>query len=591
MKLLLLTTGESVALVSALALALFAAPLLRATGDDQWEFISLYDDYTNFEVNPVLLPSSAAAASCAGAPSSCAHDASNASTSLFSWHNLYAMATMRRINVYEPLSWLLKAAIVHFVGMDATLLYLVHPMHVEVVAWPSAQPYALAALFANLSLASYLQKKKSALQSARGNRSRTPAYEQAQHAVDEACESAGLDWLVAAFFLCCVLSKSVAVLLPVAFFLVDVLVVYRINTSGSGFTMRAALKSTRRKAPVLVIFLAFIVITLWSNGESWEDMITLSLPERALKAAMAPAWTLRHLLWPARLRMHYQLREADLDLFGNMDALLSIAALVLWVLAGVWRWRQQRSPVAFLATAYFCAMLLPTSGLVQHGIVTQGCDRYAYFPSTIFVPLLGYAFGRALVGVSYGAVLCASVLLSKAQMETWRNERTLYEHSIRLDPTDWRMYSWLAKTLASASPPVCAAEPQKCQQLWRLARTFAPTRSLTGVLFRTKVLVPLGEFDLACSVYEQLLLMHPDSPAVLNNIGVCRLLRGAVTLSGARELFARAVDAADTGKYAQGSVAHTLENFEAWVAAFREEHGDREPTNQERLTFSDWVMV
>lgn len=288
-------------------------------------------------------------------------------------------------------------------------------------------------------------------------------------------------------------------------------------------------------------------------------------------------------------------------------------------------------------------MLLPTSGLIQHGIVTQGCDRYAYFPSAIFVPLLGHVVGQALVGseaprgrrftqqrqrsspsstfasVSYGATLIAFVLLSNAQMETWRNERALYEHSLRscttwtlpnsrticpnptlharcllssrLDPTDWRMYSWLAKTLASATPPVCVDEPETCQQLWRLARTFAPTRSLTGVLFRTKVLVPLGEFDLACSTYEQLLLAHPESPPVLNNVGVCRLLRGVVALSEARELFTRAAHAPDTAMYAQGSVAHTLAKFEAWAAAFREVHGDREPTEQERLTFNDWVMV
>lgn len=219
MLLLLLTRGEWVALLCAVTAMLFASPLLR--NRSHWEFLFHCDDGTNFITNPILQRDF-----------------------LFSYENLYTMATTRKISVYEPLSWLLKALIVQSVGLDSwairvvtlvlhfaaglvltrvsvllielnnllckvsthnnkgpadvhepiqtdtipestkhedpqrcryvlgcclsTLLYLVHPINVEVIGWASAQPYTLSAVFANLALLRYLQALRLYLQ--RNNR-------------------------------------------------------------------------------------------------------------------------------------------------------------------------------------------------------------------------------------------------------------------------------------------------------------------------------------------------------------------------------------------------------------------------------------
>lgn len=156
------------------------------------------------------------------------------------------------------------------------------------------------------------------------------------------------------------------------------------------------------------------------------------------------------------------------------------------------------------------------------------------------------------------------------------------------------MYTWLATVLASTTPPLCTKDPQSCTRLWRLARVFAPTKSLNGKLLRTKALIPLGEFDLACESYEELVLAHPSSRPLLNNIGVCRLLRGGITLNEARSLFTRAA-ASDRGheraEFWHNSITRTLTKFEAWAATIPTEHGDREPTPEERWTFNGWLMV
>ncbi|GAB9477588.1 hypothetical protein Gpo141_00014689, partial [Globisporangium polare] len=260
----------------------------------------------------------------------------------------------------------------------SALLFLVHPIHVEVVAWPSAQPYAQAVLFANVSLLVYVEALHLDLQRSRAN---SPF---------ERTGPRKSDWLVAGLYLCSVLSKSMTVLLPAVFVLLDLLVMLRLyDISPLQLKPRDLLTYVSTKAPVLVVMLAFIGVTIWSNVQGSVDVFVLSLPERILKVLVVPAWTMGHILWPAKLRVHYQTHEDSWSL-ANPECLVCIAALVLCVLAALWLWKMHQAPQLLLGVAYFLAMALPTSGLVQHGVVSQGCDRYAYFPSAVLVPFGGY---------------------------------------------------------------------------------------------------------------------------------------------------------------------------------------------------------
>ncbi|GAB9474532.1 Peptidase m24, partial [Globisporangium polare] len=99
--LLLLTRGEWVAMLCVLTIALYVSPLLLSPSDE-WQFMLQNDDYDNFVRNPVLQ-----------------------GDFLFSYEKLYAMATMRKINVYEPLSWLLKAMIVQCAGLNSWAIRVV----------------------------------------------------------------------------------------------------------------------------------------------------------------------------------------------------------------------------------------------------------------------------------------------------------------------------------------------------------------------------------------------------------------------------------------------------------------------------------
>ncbi|GMF57508.1 unnamed protein product [Phytophthora fragariaefolia] len=188
---LVLSAGEAVFCLCAVLVALYVSPLFLDDGSSKWEFLLTWDDRDNFVDNEVI-------------------------QSGLGLGNLYDMFTMTKINVYEPFGWILKAVEVQTFGLDswrirlvsaalhfgaATVLarasaallnvvallsdikaedqvdkeqreknhllgccvsatvFAIHPVHVEVVAWPSAQPYTLCALFGNLALFTYVQAR------------------------------------------------------------------------------------------------------------------------------------------------------------------------------------------------------------------------------------------------------------------------------------------------------------------------------------------------------------------------------------------------------------------------------------------------
>lgn len=468
-------------------------------------------------------------------------------------------------------------------------------------------------------------------------------------------------------YLCSVLSKSVAVLLPAAFFLIDIFIWLKLNHGDQRLvctiTPAMAAKYVAQKALVLTIMLSFIGVTIWSNeeGSTDSDTIELSLSERILKATMAPAWIVTQMAWPTQLRAHYQLREDELDLLGNPECLLSVLSLVLSVFWGISQWLEDRSPQLLLASAYFCAMVLPTCGLIAHGMVSMNCDRYAYFPSAVFVPFGGYWLAAflfegdddrrtqrktavsaerddppertvsssvsknsvnqasvsraradsdasgfsssviqllkghiplsALLWVIFVTVLSLSLILSTQRLENWRTERNLYSSSLRVDASDWRVYSTQFETLLY-TPKCRSAEDPQCRLLWELSFAFAPTRTLKAKLHRLKIMFALGDREEACRMYAELLNAFPTSAHTMNNVGICKFRVGY--LDDALSLFYRAAYAPGYRPLVDNDGKNVpLNNYRAldrWLDAFRAEHGERLPNAAERGQFAVVLM-
>ncbi|KAF1332939.1 hypothetical protein FI667_g3225, partial [Globisporangium splendens] len=281
-------------------------------------------------------------------------------------------------------------------------------------------------------------------------------------------------------------------------------------------------------------------------------------------------------------------------------------------------------------------MLLPTTGLIQHGMISRGCNRYAYSPCAVLVPFGGRALGdilfaaegeheeqrvsspehtsnsrngtrrkagkgqvdevpartskhyeaipstksaKAHVWLAFVSIFWVSILLSSQQMETWWNETTLYAYSVRVDPSDWRMYAFQGELLMNASPG-CATKDLQCRLVWELPYIFSLTTSLKAQLHRIKVLVVLGNIDHACEQYTKALQVHPHSVHLFNNVGFCQIRYGF--LDDARNPFVRATHSPVGNADVYETPLWNIRVIDAWVADFRAQHGDRVPSAGER---------
>ncbi|OWZ11249.1 hypothetical protein PHMEG_00015761 [Phytophthora megakarya] len=536
---IVLSTGEVIFCFCSFVLALYLSPFfideVNANASNAWEFLLIWDDRENFLENEVI-------------------------QSGLSLENLYSMFTMAKINVYEPFGWILKAIQVQIVGLDSwsirlvsvalhfiaavvlarssalllnmmmllsdfktgvnidgkirqqrershwygccisAVIFATHPVHVEVVGWPSAQPYTLCALFSNLTVYVYIhvmyrrlrgvllgQKnvKKVLMSSIFGGHARS-------------------DLLCCGLYLSALLSKSVCIFIPVGFFLVDMMVYATLQPHLPIPKAKDWWSYIIGKVPVSATMLTFLAVMLVSNYNGMHpdtDVLSLTLGQRMLKSITMPIWVLRRILWPTKLRPHYQLRPNELNL-TNSEYLLSLSASIVVALFTFWLFRHRRAPQHLLALAFFSIMVLPVSGLIQHGMVSAGCDRYAYLCSVVAVP--------------YGGSMLAQYCFSSEENDS----NILKCEGLKDDGSN-------------------GLEDLGSTKLWELAYHFTPMGTLKADLQRLKLLIALNQVDRACENYEKLLELRPDNCHVHNNVGVCLIRRGE--LLEARREFERAL--------------------------------------------------
>ncbi|KAJ0406877.1 hypothetical protein ATCC90586_002907 [Pythium insidiosum] len=648
------------ALAAALTLLVYAYPLLHG----RWDFVLIWDDYQNFVENDVI------------------HGLSLA--------HVVAMLTLRKVNVYEPLGWFLKALLYEIAGENAwpwavrvttlglhiaaaavladtsahvihlarrgrrlvranapaapadqdealvsiacalsALAFAVHPLFVEVVAWPSAQPYALSALFSCLAVRAHcchLRRRLDArLQLQRATATGEKEVEKTLDIVAEVCLPTWCDRGVlktAGFYCLAVLSKSISVLLPAAIVLIDALIWWPVASLAPPRCLSPRLTTTAArylasKSLFLALLIAFIATTVHHNRDGageHVDTISLSLAERLLKAVVLPVWVLRKCVWPARLQMHYPLAMGELDILQNPESLLSVMALALsgWWVATSPQWIGSRH-LAALSGAYVMVMLLPVSGLVQHGVIVFSADRYAYFPLMVCVPWAASALARALASrvsadsdhssqqrrdcepkhhrtsqrsclLMFAAVVSTLVHVSRLQMEHWRDGTAMLDHSLRyvlvtagvharysfvsgihllssLNPADWRLLDYRGTHLSEYAGG-CGENLERCRTTWELAYVFTPETTIKGKLLRLRLLVMLGHQDAACVDYMALHQTHPHMCQLLNNVGICLFATGRA--DEARERFVAATTAPGCDGY-RSVPTDNLQRFDAWA--------------------------
>jgi len=297
------------------------------------------------------------------------------------------------------------------------LVFALHPLHVESVAWVAERKDVLCAFFWFAALWAWVRYTENP---AKKDLSKTR--------------------YAAALGLFCLglMSKPMIVTLPLLLFLLDLWPLRR------GFSRKLALE----KVPFIALSCAVMAVTIVAQRGATGFPPPLFL--RLENALIAVAAYIADALWPARLWAVHAY-PASLPAWQAIAA----AAGILAVSAIVLRQRRQR---AYLATGWFWFLvtLLPVIGLVQAGPQARA-DRYMY------VPLVGLsimlAWGVAGIAARWPAVrlwaavlgpaVCAIMAVATSiQTRYWETTEGLFQHAIDMDSGNYLAWNYLGQTLA-----------------------------------------------------------------------------------------------------------------------------------------------
>jgi tetratricopeptide (TPR) repeat protein len=250
------------------------------------------------------------------------------------------------------------------------LLFGIHPVHVESVAWVAERKDLLCALFFLLSIIMYVTHM---VIHGAGIGDREVGSEAWQSTISNRQPTIRRYYILSiAFFILALMSKPMAVSLPVVLLILDWYPFGRIRSFKTFWT------SIVEKLPFIILSLAssiVAVIAQKSEGAlSLTDKVPLSV--RIPVAAKAVVAYLGKMLVPVNLVPFYPY-PGDVSLF-TFGYIFAIGLVVVLTTACVVLVRRQKLWLS--AWGYYVVTLIPVLGIIQVGGQAMA-DRYTYLPS------------------------------------------------------------------------------------------------------------------------------------------------------------------------------------------------------------------
>lgn len=394
------------------------------------------------------------------------------------------------------LVFLLRATAAPWRSLLVALLFLVHPLHVETVAWLSDRKGLLAAFFWWLALLAWLDY-------ARGGGRR--AY--------------GLALLAHA---CALMAKPMAVSLPLVLFALDRWPLARYAGEGP-----AALRWSRallEKLPFLLLSVLAAAVTYHAQdqGGAVVPQSYLPLADRLTNAIVAYQDYLFALVWPSNLSFFYAY-PPTWPVGRILLAMLVGVVLLYGVLTA-----HARHPHLLAGWWWFTVMLGPVIGLVQVGSQSHA-DRYMYLTSTgAFIALAWSlpALSRSALRRAAAALAAIVILLlgwaAHRQAAVWRDSETLYRSALAINGQNYVAHLLLSERLIERGA-VDEAEHHAGQAL-RLSDTdsvHAYSRRVLGRVFLAR-----GDYEAARRELRATMDLLPSSPKANLYMGMVDLADG-----------------------------------------------------------------
>jgi tetratricopeptide (TPR) repeat protein len=386
------------------------------------------------------------------------------------------------------LVWRLLAKLGMKLAWLGGLVFAVHPLQVESVAWISELKNTLSLPPFLLAMCAYVD------------------FDESRRWRDHA--------LALAWFLVAMLCKSTMVMFPF------VILLYAWWKRG-----RLAWSDVRASAPFFAVSLVLGLATL---------EFTSVAPESTLAQAAAVGFSGKLLLtggligfyvakffWPVPLSATYPAWDSDPGSLLSYGPWLALAA----VLACGWRWRAEGGRGAILGLGFFLINLVPPVGfLVGHyPQVVFSLDHLVYLPMLGLVALVVAGLGmvdekcRGLARLFWILPTIAALTLlaqeSRAYAGVFAQAKTLWMHTLRYDPASVPALLGWGEVLSNEGKAAEAADQ------YRIALRIAPQYAKAHYDLANR-LVELGDTTEATEEYEEALKIDPGLRQAHINLGI-----------------------------------------------------------------------
>ena len=315
----------------------------------------------------------------------------------------------------------------------AALLFAVHPLCVESVAWVSELKNTLSLPLFLLSAITFVK-------------------------FDDAAEADPARWRMYGFsilfFLLSMLAKTSVVAMPM------VLLLYAWWKRG-----RVTLRDLQRAAPFFAISIVLGIVTIYYQHGRAIGQETIIVPpyfenglpsirgllSRVAIAGMSVVFYLWKIVWPSTLLPIYTRWEIDPPKAWQLLPVPLLAAAGWWF----WQHRSTWGRHAIFALGFFLLMVAPVLGFItiSYMRITWAADHFVYLPMIGLLALIAAAVAtwygrlptaeRPLAAAGATLVLAACTWMSFTYAGAWVNEDALWTHTLKHNENAWQAHNRL----------------------------------------------------------------------------------------------------------------------------------------------------
>lgn len=299
-------------------------------------------------------------------------------------------------------------------------LFALHPLHVESVAWVSERKDTLSTFFVLAAIFVYVD-----------------------YARQRTAQKYGI---ILGLFVLSLLSKQMYVTLPVLLLLLDYWPLRRIGTTPAAsdtenvFPPVTLVRAVVEKVPIFALSaVASLVIIQLQTREFSAQHASFPLLERIGNSIVGYVTYLEKTFAPTQLYFFYPYPNEG---FGLRT--IAVCAAILGTITVLSLILVRRVPFLFAGWFWYLISLSPVIGIIQVGFQAYA-DRYTYLPligiflivvwSIAQLPSL-YRQQQFVFGLMGAAVILVLGILSRQQVNTWRDSETLARHALQFDQTN-----------------------------------------------------------------------------------------------------------------------------------------------------------